>query len=412
MKKIFVILLVWSTAIVGHASTNLSFLNDTLTVGEGAQRKVQNQAIRTVVIDPGHGGRDEGCSGAHVDEKKIALEIALAFGKEIESRHPEIEVIYTRETDKFVALYERARIANKAHADLFISIHCNALGGNTSVHGSETYVMGLHTADHNLSVAKRENEAIQLEVDVEENYSFDPNSPAGHITLSMFQYAFQEQSISVAEHLERRLGEREHRRSRGVRMAGFMVLKETAMPSVLVETGYLTNKTEEAYLTGSKGQAQTVKALYDGFSDYLRARNRTERNNRPELASQRQKIVKENPIPLYTPAVVAETTTLNDPLLILPEQVEVPEPKVRFFVQIAAAKTQVDTDQDKWRSLNSSVRFVREGAFLKYQSGPYRTKAEAEIAKEIAIQKGFEGAFTVGYIGEQKLSSSELEAEK
>lgn len=410
MKKIFVILLVWSTAIVGHASTNLSFLNDTLTVGEGAQRKVQNQAIQTVVIDPGHGGRDEGCSGAHVDEKEIALEIALAFGKEITSRHPEIEVIYTRETDKFVALYERARIANKAQADLFISIHCNALDGNSSVHGSETYVMGLHTADHNLKVAKRENEAIRLEADVEENYSFDPNSPAGHITLSMFQYAFQEQSIAVAEHIERRLGEREHRRSRGVRMAGFMVLKETAMPSVLVETGYLSNKTEEAYLTGTQGQTQTVQALYDGFADYLHARNRAERSDRSQLTSQKQTISTEKAIPLYPTPNEADKLFEDNPSL--PETSDLAAPEVKFFVQIAAAKTQVDTEQAKWRSLNSAVRFVREGAFLKYQSGPYQTKAEAEEARADAVSKGFEGAFTVGYIGERKLSSSELDSEK
>ncbi len=410
MKKIFVILLVWSTAIASQASTNMSFLNDTLTLREGAQRKVQNQAIRTVVIDPGHGGRDEGCSGANVDEKKVALEIALAFGKKIESWHPEIEVIYTRETDKFVALHERARIANKAQADLFISIHCNALAGHANVHGSETYVMGLHTADHNLSVEKRENEAIRLESDVEENYSFDPNSPAGHITLSMFQYAFQEQSIAVAEHIERRLGERENRKSRGVRMAGFMVLKETAMPSVLVETGYLSNKIEEAYLSGTKGQQLTVQALYNGFADYLNARTRAERSNAPRLASQKKQVVSEEFMPVFS-APVEDASLINKVTGVTATE-KSERPQVEFFVQIAAATSQIDTKSEKWRSLNSSIRFVREGAYLKYQSGPFKSKAEAELAKAEAVRKGFSGAFTVGYIGEQKLSASELQTEK
>ncbi|MFK8057177.1 MAG: N-acetylmuramoyl-L-alanine amidase [Saprospiraceae bacterium] len=410
MKEIFVILLLCSTAIVGLASTDGMLLNDTLTVGEGAQRNVQNQAIRTVVIDPGHGGRDAGCSGAHSEEKKIALELSLAFGKMISSRHPEIEVIFTRDSDKFVALYERARIANKAQADLFISIHCNSLVGHNKVNGSETYVMGLHNADHNLNVAKRENEAVQLEENVDQNYSFDPNTPAGHITLSMFQHAFQEQSIAIAEHLEHRLGQRDGRRTRGVRMAGFVVLKETAMPSVLVETGYLSNETEELYLSEINGQLSTVNALYDGFADYLNARNVEQRVDRTVLASQVNAPVTNNPIPLFP--TQAPLPTQQSAENTAPTSIESSLPATKFYIQIAAAKTQIDIEQQKWRSLEVPVRYVREGEYLKYQAGPFATKAEAEKAQEKALSKGFQGAFTVGYTGEQKLTSTELEAEK
>lgn len=406
MKDFFVLLLVCSTALVCAASTNGPLLNDTLTVGEGAQRNLQNQAIRTVVIDPGHGGRDEGCSGAHSEEKKIALELGLAFGKLIEARHPDIEVIFTRETDTFVALYERARIANKAQADLFISIHCNYMVGHERVNGSETYVMGLHNVEHNLNVAKRENEVIRMEEEVDLNYSFDPNSPAGHITLSMFQHAFQEQSIAVAEHIERRLGAREGRRSRGVRMAGFAVLKETAMPSVLVETGYLSNETEENYLASPVGQMTTAEALYDGFADYLRERKKEDRTDRSVLASQ--------------PSVPVESSVFLSPISKpKPRQESSPSvaiaeatPIAKFYVQLAAAKTQIDTDQEKWSSLGTPVRFVREGAYLKYQAGPFSTLETAERAKEDANSKGFQGAFTVGYRGDQKLSPSELKDEK
>ena len=413
MKEVLLILVVWSTAIAGAASTDETYLNDTLTVGEGAQRIGLNPAIRTVVIDPGHGGYDSGCSGEHSKEKEIALELSLAFGKLIELRHPDIEVIFTRETDKFVALHERARIANKAQADLFISIHCNALEGHHEVHGSETYVMGLHNADHNLNVAKRENEAVQLEVDVDKNYSFDPNSPAGHIVLSMFQHAFQEQSITAANHIEQRLGERKGRKSRGVRMAGFVVLKETAMPSVLVETGYLSNEKEETYLSDPANQQTTAEALYNGFADYLQELNRAQRTSHSVLASQVNAAVTENEIPLYDP----KPNTAASEVFLQVEQVEIPQEgqgydAPQFYVQLAATKTQIDTDQPKWTSLQAPIRFVREDLFLKYQAGPFATKKDAELASQNAETKGFEGTFIVGYLGAQKMSFNELEAQK
>lgn len=225
--------------------------------------------IKTIVIDAGHGGHDPGCSGAGSQEKHLALAIAKAFAANIQANYTDIQVILTRDEDVFIPLHERAAIANRAHADLFISIHCNAMppnNGGTS--GTETYVMGLHTAGHNLDVAKRENNAILLEENYERNYDYDPNSPEGHILLSMFQNAFLEQSILFAERVEHHFHLTAERKSRGVKQAGFVVLKETAMPSVLIETGFLTNKGDEAFLNSPEGQATMANALLAAFSEY------------------------------------------------------------------------------------------------------------------------------------------------
>lgn len=225
--------------------------------------------IKTVVIDAGHGGHDPGCSGAGSHEKHLALAIAKAFAANIEANYTDIQVILTRDEDVFIPLHERAAIANRARADLFISIHCNAMPPNNGgTWGTETYVMGLHTANHNLDVAKRENNAILLEENYEHNYDYDPNSPEGHILLSMFQNAFLEQSILFAERVEHHFHVTAERKSRGVKQAGFVVLKETAMPSVLIETGFLTSKKDEAFLKSAEGQALIANALLIAFSEY------------------------------------------------------------------------------------------------------------------------------------------------
>jgi len=224
--------------------------------------------IKTVIVDPGHGGHDPGCLGGNSQEKHLALAIAQQLTASLQERFPNIEVIMTRDSDVFVPLHERAAIANRNHADLFISIHCNYMPRSQATHGSETYVMGLHTAGHNLDVAKRENDVILLEDDYEQNYDYDPNSPEGHIMLSMFQNAYLEQSILFAEKVEEKIHLEATRRSRGVKQAGFVVLKETTMPSVLIESGFLSNQEEEAYLMTPDGQAQMAQAILSAFAEY------------------------------------------------------------------------------------------------------------------------------------------------
>ncbi len=223
--------------------------------------------INTVVIDPGHGGHDPGCSGHNSKEKHIALAVGKYLMEDIKRHYPDVNVIMTRSTDVFVPLHERASIATEQKADLFISIHCNSFS-RSDVRGSETYVLGLHATEENLSVAKRENQSILLEENYRENYGFDPNSPEAHIVLSMFQNAFLEQSISFAEKVQGQANVVAGRKDRGVKQAGFLVLRYATMPSVLIETGYLTSHIDESYLMTETGQKNMAIAISNAFSSY------------------------------------------------------------------------------------------------------------------------------------------------
>ncbi len=289
-------------------------------------------SIKTIVIDAGHGGHDPGCSGANSTEKHLALTVAKKFAAAIRAQYPDMTVILTRDKDVFVPLHERAAIANRARADLFVSIHCNAMTNSKATRGSETYVMGLHTAAHNLNVAKRENNAILLETDYEQNYDYDPNSPEGHILLSMYQNAFLEQSIQFAERVEYHFHATAERKSRGVKQAGFVVLKETAMPSALIEIGFLTNATDEAFLKTEKGQDKVALGLLNAFADYknriegtsIPLANHTAVSPSPTVATTTQKTssytaIAEKPDTYTTPSVVprpANTTAVSEDFTI------------------------------------------------------------------------------------------------
>ncbi|MBI1221635.1 MAG: N-acetylmuramoyl-L-alanine amidase [Bacteroidetes bacterium] len=225
--------------------------------------------LGVVVIDAGHGGKDPGAISGGLREKDVTLAVALRLGQLIKSSHPEIKVYYTRMSDNFIELNERSSIANRNKADLFISIHVNH-SDNSSAHGSETYVMGTHKNAGNLEVAKRENASILLEDDYQKDYEgFDPNSPEGHIIFSFYQNAFLEQSILLASEIEDELAKRKKiNRSRGVKQAGFLVLWKTTMPSVLVETGFMTNSEERGYLKSEAGKDELAESIFKAFESY------------------------------------------------------------------------------------------------------------------------------------------------
>lgn len=221
--------------------------------------------IQKIVIDAGHGGKDPGTGGGK--EKRYALDIALKLGKKINSELKDVEIIYTRDKDVFIPLHERANIANRNKADLFISIHCNAFK-NTSVSGTETYTMGLHKSEANLELAKRENNVILLEDNYAKSYKgFNPNSPLAHIMLANYQSAFMDQSIRFASKVESKMTTFGHK-SRGVKQAGFLVIWETTMPSVLIETGYLTNPHDRAILDSPAGREKISNAIFEAFKTY------------------------------------------------------------------------------------------------------------------------------------------------
>lgn len=228
----------------------------------------QGTAVRTLVIDPGHGGMDPGAigPGGH-HEADLALGVSLKFGEMIKEAFPDVKIIYTRTTDKFVSLADRADMANKAKADLFICIHLNS-ATNHEAYGTSTYVLGLHRTDDNLEIAKRENAVIDLETNKNAKYEFDPNSPEGHIIMSMKQNAFLDQSILIASKIEDELAVLAKRKSRGVKQAGFWVLYKTAMPSLLAEIGFISNPTEEQYLAGDAGQSNIATAIFKAFRSY------------------------------------------------------------------------------------------------------------------------------------------------
>ena len=246
--------------------------------------------LRKIVLDAGHGGYDTGCQTEHGTEKNNTLAITKRLGALINAQYPDIEIIYTRDKDEFIELNKRADIANKAKADLFISIHCNSTDEGSGASGSETYVLGNHRKDDNFEVARRENQSILLENDYKTQYDgFDPNSTAAYIIFSLYQNAYLDKSILFAKFVEDNLQSRENRRSLGVKQAGFIVLKETAMPSVLIETGFLNHPRDGQFISSDAGQASIAESVMNAislfkqtveeYSDEQNSKNKTQMAN-------------------------------------------------------------------------------------------------------------------------------------
>ena len=227
----------------------------------------------TLVIDAGHGGKDPGAAGRKSKEKNINLAVALELGRLVAKNCPDVKVVYTRKTDVFVELDERARIANKAKADLFISIHVNSTAARVGPQGTETYTLGMHRAADNLEVAKRENSVITLESNYEQRYEgFDPKSSESYIIFELMQDQNMEKSVRLARLIQQQMRSSAKRVDKGVFQAGFLVLRATSMPSALVELGYINNPTEEQYLTSKDGQAALARRIYNAFVQYKKTK--------------------------------------------------------------------------------------------------------------------------------------------
>lgn len=223
----------------------------------------------TLVIDPGHGGHDAGARGAISMEKNINLTVALRFGKYVEQNMPEVRVIYTRKQDVFIPLHERANIANRANADLFISVHTNALPAGKVARGFETYTLGMHRAKDNLDVAMRENSVISMEKGFEQTYEgFDPKSSESYIIFEFIQGKNMERSVDLARMIQRSVCDGGCRPDKGVHQAGFLVLRETSMPSCLIELGFITTPDEERLLNDNAKVDDIAKGIYEAFAKY------------------------------------------------------------------------------------------------------------------------------------------------
>lgn len=356
----------------------------------GQNLKDANYQIKTIVIDAGHGGRDRGCSGRYSREKDINLSICKQLGQRISATYPNLRVVYTRQKDLFVPLHRRAAIANRNKADLFISIHCNAIPNARYVRGSETYVMGLHTADENLDVVKRENDAILLEEDYRKNYEgLDPDSPEGHIILSSYQNAYLEQSILLAEKIEHEFRQKTQRRSYGVKQAGFLVLRQTAMPSVLVELGYLTNAKDEAFLRSQAGQTTVVQSLFAAFQSYKRDMEAS----RPTASLSK---VSEDSRKLSS-SIRSRQSAGN----------QAPGSNFQYKVQLASSIRPLNISTGRWLKVSYALEEDREGSRFRYYATGFTNKAEAEEARLKLLQQGFKGAFVIGFENGKRILLSE-----
>jgi N-acetylmuramoyl-L-alanine amidase len=359
------------------------FLLAALVLFSSAATWAQSSKIKTVVIDAGHGGHDPGCHGAQNNEKEVCLSMALKLGALIKERYPDIKIIYTRSTDVFVELAERANIANRNNADLFICIHANA--GSTTAYGSETYVLGLHRTDAQQKVAERENASIALEDDKGAKYRSYDLTPDGIIALQFQLAVFHRQSILFAEMIQKEF-KRIGRYDRGVKQAGFLVLYKTTMPSVLIETAFLPNPTEEKLIGSAEGQQKMAQSMFQAFVNY---KNATEGKT-----------------------VVGGTTIQNNtdkPTESSPSKpVEIPKETVKeqglvFKVQIETSNKAISTKSSHFKGLE--IFEYQDNTLFKYCAGSFPNDLQgAKNYKNELIQLGFTNAFVVAFLDGERIS--------
>jgi N-acetylmuramoyl-L-alanine amidase len=331
-------------------------------------QKSQDKDVFTVVLDAGHGGKDSGNRGNQYYEKHIALTVTLKIGA-ILKKIPDINIIYTRKSDVFIPLNKRADIANSAKADLFVSIHCDAHTSNA--YGAGTFVLGLHENDRNFRIAQKENSVIFLEEDYEKNYDgFDPNNPESVISLVLMQETYLDQSIQAANTIQQSFVRNLKRKNRTVKQAGFLVLRNTYMPSVLVELGFLTNKIEGAYLNSKKGQNEMSEAIAKAIVSYKNL-----------LQSDLQEDV-----------VFEESSTNTEENSLGSEYT--------FRVQISASKTMLEPKSFNFKGL-FPIKRIKSGSLYKYFLGNSTSYEKAKELQQRAIEKGYSGSFVVAFQGDE-----------
>ncbi|MDR2146293.1 MAG: N-acetylmuramoyl-L-alanine amidase [Tannerella sp.] len=333
----------------------------------------------TVVIDAGHGGKDPGARGATVKEKAINLAVALKLGGLIEQNNKDVKVVYTRKTDVFVALDERANIANRNEADLFISIHVNSVKKDKKPYGAETYTLGLANSDENLEVAMTENSVILLEDDYPKKYKgFDPNSAESYIMLEMAQGKQMEYSISLASEIQQSF-QKNKRRNRGVRQAGFLVLKRTTMPGVLIELGFITNPAEERFLASKNGQTVYAQSIYDAFKRFKKDYDR------------KNGAIKDSK-PVDGGTLKTSSTAVEKPKTDNKQNVE-SDDGVTYKIQILTSDRKLSPQGKQFKGYGE-ISYYEENGIYKYTYGE-ETDYQEIIKKWKKASKDFKGAFII-----------------
>ncbi len=381
----------------------------------------------TVVLDAGHGGQDAGAVGSFSKEKNINLRYTLALGDLIQKNHPDVKVIYTRNKDVFVNLNERARIANKAKADLFISIHTNA-SKNKSANGMETFTLGVSRSKENMEVAMLENSVILLEDDYEKKYEgFDPNSTDSYIMFEFMKDQYMDRSVTCADLIQTNMIKASKRNDRGVRQAGFLVLRATSMPSVLIELGFISNKEEEKFLNDSDNQAKVCKAIYQAFANYKHDIDK--RNGKAEEVESQSKVSAEASSLGYAepkPDFMSEANKVEgQKSKVEGQRAEANEPSTSEASTKSATKTESPNHQITespteyyWQvlvsknnyALNNSIfkgvnigNVIHENNVYKYLVGPEDSNEAINSYKEY-IKKHFPDAFIVVYQNGQRIA--------
>lgn|SRR5690554_6659794 len=330
------------------------------------QQVDKSNKFKTVVIDAGHGGKDSGALGKIVKEKDIVLSIALKVGAYIKENMPDVKVVYTRTEDVFIPLDERAEIANRAKADLFVSIHGNSIS-NPKIYGAETFVLGLHRSEENLEVAKKENSVIILEEDYSTKYEgFDPTQPESYIIFELMQNVYLDQSILAASLVQNQFESRVGRHNRGVKQAGFLVLRKTSMPGILVEVGFLSNAKEEKYLMSEDGQTYIASGIYRAVRDY-----RDKFESRTNLSVNTDDLNK-----------LAFNSNNEKPNIFEEEKIE----EIEFRIQIASSSQNVS---DKYGVLAQfdDIWMYEENNMFKYTTAISNSYQEiSEILKEVRMK--------------------------
>jgi N-acetylmuramoyl-L-alanine amidase len=385
--------------------------------------------VKTIVIDAGHGGKDPGCHGTKYKEKDIALAVALKLGKYIEDNMKDVKVVYTRKTDIFPSLQERAEIANRAKADLFISIHCNSACYrdkklkkdicNNDAHGAETYVMGIKNEKGKLDVAKRENSAMLLEDNYVKKYEgFDPNSDESYIIMSMFTDTYLNQSLSFASKLQKQYRGKAGRTDKGVKRESLWVLWRTYMPSVLTEIGFLTNPEEEQFLGSAKGQDYIASGVFRAFREYKDEVEGVAKKYDDDFEKQESyKLSKEDSIEITEMKTIkpvaknapdtAKTKpeekkdellkVERDPKENKTEPVKVEEKSkspVVYKVQIASSDKKIPLNSDKFRDVEKPGEYEDKGIY-KYTSGEFSKQEDAVRLQSQLRKTGFKDAFII-----------------
>ena len=349
----------------------------------------------TLVIDPGHGGHDAGARGAISMEKNINLTVALSFGKYVEQNMPEVRVIYTRKQDVFIPLHERANIANRANADLFISVHTNALPAGKVARGFETYTLGMHRAKDNLDVAMRENSVISMEKGFEQTYEgFDPKSSESYIIFEFIQGKNMERSVELARMIQRSVCDGACRPDKGVHQAGFLVLRETSMPSCLIELGFITTPDEERLLNDNAKVDDIAKGIYEAFAKY---KNKYDRSvSVPYRAANRQESTLPKIVPDSYKAAPAAKKTVPAAKKAVPAPKDAPVFKLQIFVgnrnlRKGDAHFKGETEFDSFQ----------EGNLVKYTLGASTNYNEIYRLRKEKMEK-FPEAFIIAFKNGEK----------